>query len=556
VLEPTQWVGGQFTSQGVCKPDENKYVDSVGSTAAYRDFHHQCRAHYRNNYKLSPAGANQPLFNAGGSYNAAQPLFAVEPKAADAVLKTMLSNAPTVHLRLGTTVTSAQVSGDAIENLTATGPDNDQNRFIAKMFLDATDLGDLLPLVLNPNEWVVGAEAASDTHEPGAPAEPHPEWIQPITFCIALEHRPGGNYTIPKPAEYDELKAEQKYTLADGAITTMFANDWTTTQWNYRRYIDVRNFADPAFPYDLTTINTGSNDYQKASIPTGSAAQDAAIVARARQAALGYLYWLQTECPRDNEPGQYGYPELRPNPAAFGTDDGVAQYPYIRESRRIRALNRVVMQDIWQQGNPGPRAPKNFVDSCGIGLYAFMDGHQLTGGQDPPLMEGFWINIYPAQIPAGALVPQRLTNLLAACKNLGTTHFTSGLYRLHPIEWNVGESAGALAAFCLTNNVSTRDAVTQQHALRGYQRQLLSAGIPLFWWTDVAFGDPLFGATQLAGVTGMMGGDGNPQMKFNAGDPLGDAGRASLEQQTGVSLPTNIASRGDAAQWLFTQGYT
>ena len=99
LLESTQWVGGQFTSQGVCKPDENKYVETVGSTASYRDFRHRCRAFYRNNYKLSDVGASMPLFNAGGAWDAAQPQFAVDPKTGDSILKQMLSEAPSVHLR-------------------------------------------------------------------------------------------------------------------------------------------------------------------------------------------------------------------------------------------------------------------------------------------------------------------------------------------------------------------------------------------------------------------------------------------------------------------------
>jgi len=60
----------------------------------------------------------------------------------------------------------------------------------------------------------------------------------------------------------------------------------------------------------------------------------------------------------------------------------------------------------------------------------------------------------PFQIPLGALVPERMTNLLPACKNLGVTHMTNGCYRLHPVEWNIGESAGLLAAYSLKYSVT------------------------------------------------------------------------------------------------------
>ena len=218
------------------------------------------------------------------------------------VLKSMLAAHSNIHLLLSASVTAASVNGNEIHSLTAVGADGVRTTYTAKFYLDATDLGDLLPLVLRADEWVIGAEAHSDTGEAlTAAGARHTNWVQPITFCIALEHRPDGDYTIAKPAEYDTLKAEQRYRLADGAISKMFeGDDDSTTMWNYRRYIDARNFDDPAFPYDLSMINTGSNDYQKASIPSGNAAADAAVIARAREAALGFLYWLQTECPRDD----------------------------------------------------------------------------------------------------------------------------------------------------------------------------------------------------------------------------------------------------------------
>lgn len=37
---------------------------------------------------------------------------------------------------------------------------------------------------------------------------------------------------------------------------------------------------------------------------------------------------------------------------------------------------------------------------------------------------------YPFQVPLGALLPERMENLLPAAKNMGTTHITNGCYRL------------------------------------------------------------------------------------------------------------------------------
>src|SRR5206468_9538617 len=74
------------------------------------------------------------------------------------------------------------------------------------------------------------------------------------------------------------------------------------------------------------------------------------------------------------------------------------------------------------------------VQTCALPIYL----HPSSGGDN-------YIDVssLPFQIPLGSLIPKRVENLLPACKNLGTTHITNGCYRLHPVEWNIGESAGA-----------------------------------------------------------------------------------------------------------------
>ncbi len=56
LVEASGWIGGQMTGQGVCTPDENEYVETVGSTAAYRDFRQRVREFYRTTYHLSAEG--------------------------------------------------------------------------------------------------------------------------------------------------------------------------------------------------------------------------------------------------------------------------------------------------------------------------------------------------------------------------------------------------------------------------------------------------------------------------------------------------------------------
>ena len=66
------------------------------------------------------------------------------------------------------------------------------------------------------------------------------------------------------------------------------------------------------------------------------------------------------------------------------------------------------------------------------------------------------------------MIPVRVENLLPGGKNLGVTHITNGAFRLHPVEWNVGEAAGILAAFCLER---------KRHAAGGQEPPAASRGV-------------------------------------------------------------------------------
>ena len=46
-----------------------------------------------------------------------------------------------------------------------------------------------------------------------------------------------------------------------------------------------------------------------------------------------------------------------------------------------------------------------------------------------------------------------MQNLLPVAKNIATTHITSGCYRLHPVEWGIGEAVGCLARFAIDQHV-------------------------------------------------------------------------------------------------------
>ena len=88
-------------------------------------------------------------------------------------------------------------------------------------------------------------------------------------------------------------------------------------------------------------------------------------------------------------------------------------------------------------GDRGVEALRCGIQGLGRHRQLPIDLHPSTGGDN-------YIDIarLPFQIPLGALIAGRVENLLPACKNLGVTHITNGCYRLHPVEWNIGEAAG------------------------------------------------------------------------------------------------------------------
>ncbi len=71
--------------------------------------------------------------------------------------------------------------------------------------------------------------------------------------------------------------------------------------------------------------------------------------------------------------------------------------------------------------------------------------------------------------------------MLPVCKNLGVTHITNGCYRLHPVEWNIGEAAGALAAHCLDKNLAPRAIRDGGERQEEFQKVLQSHGVELDW---------------------------------------------------------------------------
>ena len=498
LTEETDWIGGQLTAQAV-PPDEHPWIESFGAMRLYRRFRTAIRDYYRQHYPLTAEARAVESLNPG---NGGVSRLCHEPRVALAVLRDML--APHISSRRIVLLTehkpiAADVAGDRVRAVTVRSLRSGRELVLtAPYFLDATELGDLLPLT--KTEYVVGAESQKDTGETHAAAEARPENQQAFTYCFAIDYLDGEDHTIDRPAEYDFWR---KYVPAlkpawPGPLLSWQMSEPITLKerkvsfdptgpgagglnlWLYRRIIDRKQVPAGHLRSDICLVNWPQNDYWLGNLIDVSAEEAAKHLRRAKQLSLSLLYWMQTEAPRPD--GKSGWKGLRLREDIVGTEDGLAKYPYIRESRRIKAEFTVVEQHVGTEarmkatGKPRDEVTaERFADSVGIGSYR-IDLHPSSGGDN-------YIDVssLPFQIPLGALLPRRVENLLPACKDLGVTHITNGCYRLHPVEWNIGESAGMLAAFCLRCKEPPRQVRKDRKLLADYQTLLRGEGVELEW---------------------------------------------------------------------------
>lgn len=484
LTEETKWIGGQLTSQGV-PPDEHKWIEMFGSTKTYRKYRKEVRDYYKKHYPLKKESLENDVFNPGSAWVSR---IAHEPRVALDVIYSFLqpyiSNGR-IEILLEHKVSRAEVESENIKKVFIEDlRSSEEVAITAKYYLDATELGDVLPLA--NVDYVVGAESKHDTKEEHALEIADSKDIQSLTHVFALDYIEGGDYTIQKPDLYDYWSDYQAPFLNHKQLSNyipdphtgiskhlpLFTDENSPGLWEYRRIIDANQFEPGFFDGDISLINWPQNDYWSGSIIDVSAKEKEKSLYEAKQLSLSLLYWLQTEAPR--KVSGKGYPGLRLRPDIVGTKDGFAMHPYIRESRRIKALHTITENDINAdiRGNLGIKKIEN---SIGIGAYR-IDLHPTTVHN-----RMFYAESYPFEIPLGSFIPVKIKNLIPACKNIGTTQLTNGCLRVHHSEWNIGESAGALASFSIDKKKELKEIHANSDQVKEFQNLLGSLGVNIHW---------------------------------------------------------------------------
>jgi hypothetical protein len=498
MTEETDWIGGQLSQQGV-PPDEHQWIETHGAPASYRNFRNRVRDYYKRNYPLTTEARNRENLNPG---DGAVSRLCHEPKVAVAVLLEMLHpymSSGKLLLLTQHKIKKADVMGDKVKALEAVNLKNGRTIVLeAPYFVDATECGDLLPLT--GTEYVTGTESQKQTSELHAPQKGNPKNNQAFTLCFAIDFQPGANNVIDRPEDYSfwsnyvpdmtppwagkllELNYSNPQTLKPKELGFHPEGERTgdvLNLWNYRRIVNKNNFEPATYDGDITIVNWPQNDYFLGDVIDVSEKEFKKHIEAARQLNLSLFCWLQTEAPRPD--GGTGWPGLRLRSDVMGTTDGMAKYPYIREARRIKAEFTILEEHVGAEnrklvaGEEAGKKAADFFDSVGTGYY-HIDLHPSSQGDN-------YIDFgsLPFQIPLGALLPQRMNNLLPANKNIGTTHITNGCYRLHPVEWSIGEAVGSLIAFAQKKKTWPRAVHGNKNLLEEFQKWIRSQGLETHW---------------------------------------------------------------------------
>ncbi|MEL6899456.1 MAG: FAD-dependent oxidoreductase [Cyanobacteria bacterium J06606_4] len=542
LVQPQKVLGGQFTAQALPASDDGDllkqkatYNRVEGEKFAISKAQRQFRRRQR---QLQPV-AGKARANPGGAW--------VCPMTTTPVVSARALNEPLIpYLRSGKLTLIPD--SDPVEVLMAETQTPEGNagrkrvtgvRFkdrstgrqftvTAEVTLEATDLGELLEIADLPSR--VGQEARNDTGEAILPEQAIPACQQSFTFNVLVERTyPGQGKQMPPPKGYGKESWLNPYEFTSHYWLKK-ASGWSKRDFfapfgifRYRRVLRRSLHEKTVSPGDVAAINWGTsphpekvqccgNDFRRGHLIGLSPTERNQLIQRARDRAQAYIHYLQT----------HGVSNLKPRGDLTWTQDGIALEPYIREARRGIALTTIRHEDVAERFFPNQTRARCFDDSLGIGQYHYLDLHgNLVEGHVSP--KGLDVIALPFSLPARSLVPMTTDGLILSAKSIGTTHITNAAYRMHPVEWAIGEASGFLGVFAAWTGESPRTIVETLPLLRKLQGFMARNGVPLFWFDDIAHDDPDFEAIQVMAATGVIRSENAGNLHFR---PYGNVNRA------------------------------
>jgi len=504
LLEETDWIGGQMSAAAVTTMDEaglwKKFP--VRERGIYREFHEGMVNYY---YSLD----KDPFVTYYAYPDQLEGGY--EPKATRAQLygfiRQVRENGGMLDVSVRSRVVAVRKSGDTVNGVTvdlAGGTAASRRDLSCRVLVDATEYGDVIPLT--GARYRVG-NSISDAVDPQALVQDH-------TWTAVVREYPGGvpehlQIKTPPPGyERSQAKRYRKFQHGGMLIWGGVGKEMKGPR-DWRVYFAWRGMVDAESPligkrsaqrHTQSGFN-GGNDYPVTAATIEDPAQRRRDEREGIYLTLGTLYYFQQVLGLDwslAEDEGYATPynrwkmkalDLRPDLEELATH--LPQQPYVRECRRIIGVHTLVAGDLTRF-----EEAKHFPTAVAMGDY-FMDldhgktAHAVEAGLDtgePPRGNG------PFQVPFEVFIPEKIDGFIPAEKNISQSRLANGATRLQPITMLTGQAAGTIAALAVRHHVQPR-----QLSPILVQAALLEAGSTLIqrWYADVAWGTPLWQATQL-----------------------------------------------------------
>lgn len=477
LLEETDWIGGQMTAAADSTMDEGGSITL--SSGIYAEFLQRMQSHYLVRGK-----------SVGTCYFGDQH-HCFEPSVIQKILYQMIQDANDegrghIDVYLRQTVKSVLE-----ENNTVTGVITQTGQvFHCKIIIDATELGDVLPLT-------------SATYRMGnfLGGNPGRSCIQDITYMAILKEYPNG---VPpalwmqhSPPGYDAeyISKMKRFLRVDGnSISNTIPVDFVTHN-RLRALPDSSssfNYTASAPEHVSRTAVNWFNDYE-VTTDIFDRSKRKGIYCAAKLRTLDLIYYIQNELKERlwsvaNDEGydtaynreENSCPEI---PQEFKTiEANFPPLPYVRESRRIVGEYTLAGGDVRREAPwPNPTLftgvePLGVVsDSIAVGDYTvYLHDCNKASDLESDLDRATDIpkeyRHGPFQVPIETLIPANVEGLLAAEKNISESRIGNAVTRLQPESMAIGQATGALAALAVRQGVQPRkvDPATVQRTLLNF----------------------------------------------------------------------------------------
>ncbi len=462
IIEETNWLGGMLTSAGVSAIDGNHKLPS----GLWGEFREKLYEYYGGAANVETGWVSNTLF---------------EPFVGNKILKEMTANNPNLAIWCNSSFSSIKKAEKGWDVRVFKGKKEYLIR--ADIVIDCTELGDVM--AATGADFFVGMDSRERTGEKYAPEKAN-DIIQDLTYVAVLkDFGKGADKTIRKPKGYNADEFKYSCNVADPAAVDQSAVLDCEKMLTYGKL--------PNGKYMINWPRHGNDIYLNiiAKTPTEREKE----LEKAKLHTLRFVYYLQTAL---------GFKNLGLSDE-FGTKDKLPKIPYHREVRR---LDGVVDLPVQYLEKPFDQQYPLYRTGAVVGDYT-IDHHHLKN-PDAPEIDFINIKIPSYNIPLGALVPEKVDDLIVAEKSIAVSNIVGGATRLQPVVLGIGQAAGALAATAIMESKQVRDV-----EIRHVQAELLDANAYLMPYIDVKATDPYFKAVQKIGATGILKGTGNPYMWAN-----------------------------------------